>query len=289
MEVIESYAELIARPAFEPVVTFGPQHAGFGSIIQPVVLMEDAHCGISTCRTRYRRGYLISTSTGAETAIGGDCGRRHFGADFKVEQRRVDDALQTKRRMDAVKGMIARVPAMLEEMDQMEKDYHLLQSYKEWLMGAIGTPLFGALKRRADLGMSDITRTVRMTADEARAFRETNNRKRSSTDEWPTKEELICTLQGLAFFRARFKDMVVLDLLKPLRELAKAKAEDVASMKRRQLQMTAKWVGEVPTKLGQAHQVIADGKAFFTSENIAKLVHLGADRNALQNMISQLE
>jgi hypothetical protein len=288
--VINTYEDLLVRPAFEASLAFHPKaDRHFGSVLAPYGFLERVQCGIESCHTPHLWGYLISTSDGLETAIGSHCGKKHFGAKFTRERKRVEQAIDRRRRIDAVKAMIADIPRKISVIEDLEHDYLELQDMKIRLMGAIGTNVFKVLKQRADRDNPVIEKEVPMTRAEADVFFETSNRKEGDGKGWPTKPVHLATLDGLPFIKARFKDMLVTNLCQPMRELSKTTASDVDAMKPRQLAATAKWVGEVPHGILQAQEVVAEGWKFFTAENIQKLVHLGASAQTMAAMIKDLE
>lgn len=288
--LIDTYEDLLARPAFEASLAFHPKaDRRFGSVLAPYCFLERVHCGIESCHTPHLSGYLISTSDGLETAIGSHCGKKYFGMQFTRERRRVDQALARRRRIDAVMTMIADIPQMITVIEALERDYHELQDMKRRLMGAIESSVFTALKQRAARNDPVIGKEVPMTKAEADVFFETSNRKANDGKGWPTKSVHLATLDGLPFIKARFKDMLVTNLCQPIRELSKATASDVDAMKPRELAATSKWVGEVPQGILQAQEVVAEGWKFFTADNIQNLVHLGASAQTLAAMIKDLE
>ncbi|MCY1280796.1 hypothetical protein D9M68_343520 [compost metagenome] len=288
-EVIGTYDDLLERPAFRESLPFHPKATRrFGAVVAPYRFLEKIRCGIESCHTPHLVGYLITTSDGLETAIGGHCGKTHFGVTFTRERQRVDQAIARQRRIDAVMALIDDLPRLLVVIEALEKDYKDLQSKKERLMGAIGTDLFSALRERANREQSAITKEVPMTKAEADIYFETSNRKAKDGKGWPTKSVHLATLEGLSFIKARFKDMLVVNLINPIRDLSKICPSDVDAMKRRELTTMAKWVGEVPQGITKAQAVIEAGHKFFAAQNIEKLVHLGAKQSTMAAMIEDL-
>lgn len=289
-DAIAVYEDLLARPNFHTSLPFHPKASRrFGAVVTPYRFLEKIPCGIESCHTPHFAGYLITTSDGLETAIGSHCGKTHFGMTFTRERQRVDQAIARKRRTDAIAAMLNDMPRLLGVIEGLEKDYKDLQDKKQRLMGAVDVGFFPMLKARADRGQSEITKEVPMTKAEADVFFETSNRKANDGKGWPTKSVHLANLDGLLFIKARFKDMLVVNLITPIRELSKTRISEIEGMKPRQLAAMAKWVGEVPQGILKAQAVIEAGRRFFTAENIEKLVHLGADRNTLSAMINDLQ
>lgn len=285
LEVIDliSREDLLARIDFRESLSFYPKcERRFGTVLGPYRLLEPIPCGIDSCHTAHKLGYLISTSDGLETAIGGHCGKKNFGTDFKKEQRRVDDAIRKRRQLQAIDQLINSLPELLSTIQQLENDYKILQDKKLRLMDSIGTTLFKELKHRAEKGNTSITKEERMTKKEAAIYFETSNRKEEDNLPWPTKTITIATISGLGFLSSNFKNMLVTNLLNPIKELQKTNKQDLENYKPKQLSSTAKWVGELPAGIKAAQQVISEGKAFFSDENLEKLKHIGADPRLLR-------
>lgn len=286
----ESYEDLLAREGFRPRLEFHPQgERNMSGVLWPYKFLEKVNCGISACRQLHFHGYLITTSDGLETGIGVDCGRKYFGLKFTRQRQLVDQEVARRQRVRAVKDMIDQLPAMVSTLAQIKADYHDLQSQKQRLMGAIGPGIYAALKQRAEKDGAKIMRSVRLTGKELEAYYATTNKPKGRQDDAPHREELIATLEGLAFIRARLKDMLITNLLEPLQALSKCKPNEVEQWKVRELQRTSKWVGEVPQSLIKAQELIAAGRLFFTSGNIANLIYIGAPAGPLTQLIADLK
>lgn len=286
--VIDSYQDFLAREAFEPSLAFHPKvPRHFGTVIAPYRFLERVECGIASCRQPHLSGYLVTTSDGKETAIGIDCGKSHFGASFSRERKRVDAAVARKRRIETVTRMIERMAEVLPVVEDIHRQYLELVDLKLRLQGAIDTSVMSTLKERARRDNPVIERRVAMTGAEAEVYFETNNRRPG--DGWPTKGEVVANLEGLEFFKDGAKVLLLTNLVAPISELSKTKAEEVSLMKPRQLTVTAKWVGEVPLHLAKAQRIVANGQAFFKPDNLGRLIHLGAAAAPLRLMMADLE
>lgn len=288
--VIDSYDQIADRPGFSPSLSFHPHsERRFGAVIAPYRFTDTIACGIESCHTQHLKGYLITTSDGLETGIGGHCGRKHFGIHFTRERKRVDEAVQRKRRIDTVMRAVAEIPAYLATVEELKADYHELTEIKRRFIDLAGWGLFNQLKERADRGYAKIIKYEPMTQSEAAAYFATNNRKKSDSKDWPEKEVLVATLEGLEFVRSRFTDMLVTNLIKPLELFAMTKPADVERMKPRALYNEAKWIGKVPNDIAKARTVIQSGWAFFAVENLLRLIHLDANIQSLSPLLKDLK
>ncbi len=287
---ITDYADLLKRPGFNPVLSFDRKGGRtFGKVLLPYHFSEPVPCGIASCRTPHLKGYLITSSDNLETIIGQVCGKRVFGMSFTRQRQRIDQAVADARRKETIQQMIRGMPAMIEVIERLEREYKFLQDLKYRLMGALDPRLYKELRTRAERGSAVVTRSVPMTEEEAAIVFETTNRRRNDGLGWPHKELPICTLEGLEFIKSPFKDMLVTNLITPLRRLSRMRPDEVLEMGRRELAREAKWVGEVPQGIVLAEEVVAAGHRFFTSANIANLVHIGANRDVLAAMVADLK
>lgn len=286
----ERYEELLARENFHPKLEFAPQSdRSMCNVLWPYKFLEKVNCGISACRQLHFNGYLITTSDGLETGIGVDCGLKYFGLKFTRQRQRVDKEIGRRQRVRAIKEMIDKLPAMVSMLAQIKADYNDLQDQKQRLMGAVGPGIYAALRQRAEKDGAKIMRSVRLTGRDLEAYYATTNKPKGRQDDAPHREELIATLEGLPFIKSRLKDMLITNLLEPLQKLSKCSPDEVEQWKVRELQTTAKWVGEVPNSLAKAQELIAQGRLFFKSANIAKLIHIGAPAGPLSHIIADLK
>lgn len=258
-------------------------------VLWPYHFLEKAHCGISTCPQLHNHGYLITTIDGLETGIGSDCGQNIFGLKFTQQRQVVDQEVARRRRIRSVKEMIKMLPSMISSLAKIKNDYDDLQEQKQRLMDAIGPGVYAVLKQRADRDDAQIKRSVRLAGRDLAAYHATNNRSKGHQEDAPYREEIIASLEGLPFIRTCLKDMLITNLLDPLRELGKSNPDDVDLWKRGELQKTAKWVGEFPQNLIKAQEIIASGRRFFTSANVSHLIYLGASAASLKQIIADLK
>lgn len=287
--VIESYEELLARDRFSASLAFHPKaERRFGTVIAPYHFLDPIPCGIDSCHTPHQKGYLITTSDGQETGIGGHCGRKHFGINFTIERKRIDAAVGRQRRIDTVKKAIADMPTYLAIIVELKAEYQALTELKRRLMDVAGHMVFTQLRFRSERNNPEITEVVPMTKEEARAYYATTNRKPSDRNEWPTKENLLATISGLEFIKVKFTDMIVTNLINPIEQLSVRKPSEVEAYSPRVLHEEAKWVGQLPNDIAKAREIIKAGHRFFTVDNLMKLVHLGADMDSFSPLLKDL-
>ncbi|MBI6882344.1 hypothetical protein [Pseudomonas putida] len=288
--IIDSYDQLTSRPGFCPSLSFHPQgERRFGTVIAPYRFTESIACGIESCHTAHLRGYLITTSDGQETGIGGHCGRKHFGLSFTRERKRVDEAIQRKRRIDTVMRAVEQIPAYLATVAELKADYQDLTEIKRRFIDLAGWSTFNELKEMAERGITKIVAYEAMSEAEAEAYFATSNRRPGESREWPEKEVVLANIDGLDFIRSKFTDMLVTNLIKPLESFAERKPSDVEKLTPRALYNEAKWIGRVPGEIEKARGVVKAGRAFFQVENLLKLVHMDVDIQGLSPLLSDLK
>lgn len=288
--IIDSYDQLTSRPGFCPSLPFHPQgERRFGTVIAPYRFTDTIACGIESCHTQHLKGYLITTSDGRETGIGGHCGRKHFGLSFTKERKRVDEAIQRKRRIDTVMRAVAAIPAYLVTVAELKADYQDLTELKRRFIDLAGWAIFSELKEMGERGSGKIVSYEDMTEEEAVAYFATTTRRAGESREWPQKEVILANVDGLDFVKSKFTDMIVTNLIKPLESFAERKPADVEKLNPRALYNEAKWIGRVPGEIEKARSVVSAGRAFFRVENLLKLVHMEADIQELSPLLSDLK
>ncbi|MFJ3044778.1 hypothetical protein ACIPEN_03000 [Herbaspirillum chlorophenolicum] len=77
---VECWEDVLERAGFTP--NLDPTQHKLDSVIGRYVFGDMVKCGLSNCHTQHARGYIVATTSGLETNIGKDCGKRYFGLDF---------------------------------------------------------------------------------------------------------------------------------------------------------------------------------------------------------------
>jgi hypothetical protein len=97
---IEDFSDLEARPRFTGQLD--PKNKELEDVIGYYLLPEFIPCGLTSCRTKHKKGYVAVTKDGLETNIGKDCGKTHFGLNFDIKQKAMSAAVTRQTRQEAI-------------------------------------------------------------------------------------------------------------------------------------------------------------------------------------------
>jgi hypothetical protein len=114
---VEDFSDLEARSRF--VSQLNPQNKELEDVIGFYILKEMIPCGLTTCRTKHKNGYVAVTKDGIETNIGKDCGKTHFGLDFDIKKRAMKDAVTRQARQEAVLAFQFNSQELEEEIEEL--------------------------------------------------------------------------------------------------------------------------------------------------------------------------
>lgn len=112
-------------------------------------------CGLSNCNQWHYYGFLVVTSSGAETNIGHKCGKREFGIDFtlaKARQRRDEDRRVTLGRALEVQSEAPRIKQKIQELANRTHGVRWLYSLRDAVRGVVARQGYDHLKWRAARG-----------------------------------------------------------------------------------------------------------------------------------------
>lgn len=85
---VDSWSDVESLPGFTSILD--PHEHKLSDVIGRYVFKEYIPCGLSNCRQKHGKGYVVSTKTGAVTNIGHRCGQTHFGIDFDKNSKRFE-------------------------------------------------------------------------------------------------------------------------------------------------------------------------------------------------------
>lgn len=273
---LESWADVEGLPGY--VHELDPRTVDLDAVFGKYREPEWRVCGLSNCRTKHYRGYLVSAKDGRVTNIGHECGAKHFGIEFETMSRQLDRDWQSQERREAVRAALAHVPEWQKRCATLlygERGASWLwKEYRVLLHSADGLP--PALARVVqDLSRSGDQMLVRVrsaTEKEREIARETGQRV---PDE--VREE-VGQLAGVAVVGRieELRKVLPKDLEPNLASLAEL---DIQQASDGELRHWARWVGEVDGELRRAEDIVYAGRVFFRKDNISQLAELATTRS----------
>jgi hypothetical protein len=109
-------------------------------------------CGLSSCSQWHYDGYLVVTSSGAETNIGNTCGKNAFGIEFKSARarfKRDEDRRVTLGRAMELQSEAPRVKEKISELANRTHGVRWLYSLREAVRSNLGRQGYDHVKYRA--------------------------------------------------------------------------------------------------------------------------------------------
>ncbi|RDS80806.1 hypothetical protein DWU98_12680 [Dyella monticola] len=266
---LESWDDVLTRPGFK--VDVDPKSVKLERILGSYSLSTYLQCGLSSCRTRHGKGYLVATSDGHETNIGKDCGKKYFDVAFTNMERVFKADVRNKERREALIAFQHRIPeieARIELLLDATSGGKWIRKHASPLVDSFkGLPsrivaIVGGLVRRRD-GTLITTRP---------ATQEERDRMRAQGT--PPKnqeyvEEVVGRLDGISVLYPE-NDLRKL-LITGMENLTVIKGVDVDALKNKVLRDLAKWIEEVDPALARAEEAVAAGRRLLTKSNLQQL------------------
>jgi len=274
---IESWDDIVSRPGFTPDID--PNAVELKEIIGNYRFTEFVQCGLSSCHTKHFKGYVVSTVDGRETNIGNDCGKTHFGVDFETLARTFDREMRNKDRREKLIAAQHRIDGWLMELDELKKSPKGASWLNEQIVrirnSTTGFPeaVRKQLRDMVKTKNSSLTRQRLASASEIESMKETGQLKGHKKGDAAYIEEEIGMIDGLSVLYPgnNIRELLIKDLYEGMVDLKKL---DVDQASDRQLQQSAKWIGEIDKKMGKCRSILITGRRFFEAENIALLAEL---------------
>ncbi|NWB64069.1 hypothetical protein [Pseudomonas sp. F1002] len=289
--ILKDVASITSRAKYQSPLSFHPDHRDrmFGGIIAPYHLHgEKIKCGIQSCRTPHWHGYLISTSDDKETNIGKDCGKNHFKADFSAEMKRHDALYERRLKLNRILDLKKDAPALLSQLISLQDHYDHLKSMRFKFRGCLSSAESNRLATKVKSADPTIYEYQARTKEERDAYLETNPAARKSGTV-PPKEIPIGEIKGFTFLAATYKDEEIFNYINPLRQLIRANKNQITSWKQGQINETHVWIGKSKTLIPAMEYIIAQGVAFFTDENLGKLLAIGVSAESIEHVAMELK
>lgn len=100
---LRSPSDLAQRPRYRP--SLDPKQSKLVEVLAPYHFDEPYPCGLSSCHTPHKTGYLVVTGDNRETNIGGVCGKHIFGDEFAIKANLQRQRADLKYQLDTLQGI----------------------------------------------------------------------------------------------------------------------------------------------------------------------------------------
>lgn len=249
---------------------------------------DEYPCGIKACATKHQFGYVVKTSDGIFTNIGNRCGKKHLDLDYD----RVKKEYKSKR----------KAFDNLASLTVIRESFHKYSSKIDWLTNAASilagcrSKLFKAapdqLSEAIQLGrkgFKDVLRVRRMSKKEAAVHYELT--KTSSKDyegRRPTTQDVVCRIVGGEIFKEDISGIISSQIATPLKALTDISDFSFSLLSDRALEKLSLDSNKAIRSISAAEQYISHGVSFYSPENLANMVVMGANKNSIELLISEI-
>ncbi|WOI37283.1 hypothetical protein R1T43_19165 [Alteromonas sp. CI.11.F.A3] len=267
---LKTWDEVFERPGFKRGVD--PTEIQLKRIIGKYDFSDENHCGLSSCNTSHKKGYLVVCSNNIETNIGHKCGKKHFGVDFKELERTFRKDINIRNARENIQRRSGELEFIRERVGRMWQPEGLeffckvrdLKLNKEGITGALRVKL----ERRAKSGDEKVFDSVR--ASEADIVLEEERLRRELTES--EKQQLMVSVPvGIIYGVRAFNSFsVIRDVLHDempalLNELD---ALDTSLLTDTQLLDWSKRLNSIDVQIMSAQDAIEDCRRFLVDSNI---------------------
>jgi hypothetical protein len=218
---------------------------------------EHVSCGVSGCKNEHSQGFLVTvkTSENAETNLCEDCGKQLLEVSFEEEEKSFQNRTRINKQKTRLNGILVQneeIKGRIKELKQLRFGANWLYKSQTNFNKAYPVELLKALQGLAE------------------------NRGENTTDT-PCDEELSNSIQGLGIFLTNIRDVLIGNLLKPLKEL-----EEIVGNPDSDSSLTnlCKWADNLENHFSKAEHLIAEGTAFFSTSNMEKLKEIPLPKKA---------
>ncbi|MBQ0796238.1 hypothetical protein [Zhongshania sp.] len=272
---IEDFSDLEARPRF--IGKIDPKDKDLEDVIGYYILPNDIQCGLTSCRTKHKKGYVAVTKDGIETNIGHKCGKKHFGLDFDTKQRAMRAAVTKQIRQETV------LEFQFSSHDMQEEVYTLLnRPLGAKLIHKLNSEIIMRSRGWPEYLSSEVSKMVRNRDGRITEYKLATERDQDLLIASGVKEEnakLVRNELGeLASIEALFpennlKELLISGLAVRLAELDNI---EVLALDGIELKKWYDWCNDAPRLLERAITALNLGLIFHSPENLALLKLLPA-------------
>lgn len=120
--LITSFEEIEARPNFieRIVILKGEAIEGvLNDLVGYYYFRDNVKCGISSCGTKHKKGYIASLNDGNEIIIGHNCGKRYFGISFDEKTTQFEHLKNNANQYMQIKDMFEKLQLLKDNLERI--------------------------------------------------------------------------------------------------------------------------------------------------------------------------
>jgi hypothetical protein len=281
---IRSPDEIYSRPDYQADID--PTASKPEKIIAGYQFPEAIPCGLKNCHQPHKQGYLVLTTSGAETNMGWVCGVNHFGVDFRMMRKSFDRAASMHRYKLRLQEILGNADDILSRWNGLVNEAHglrWLQQSMRWFSRTYPPSVVAMVRdrsRRGDAVVSVERERSKQQLDAAEVANPGVSRERLRYIAEPVGQ-----LQGLSIFE---KDLYAHEAYKVENGLQELRGLDLESLSYRKLGDLYRWASTIEDSLLDVELLLEEGQKFFQAENLGLLGYL-ARHVPDQDLISRID
>lgn len=265
---LKTWDDIASRPRYRSPVE--PNKLRHGRIAAIYSFKEKiARCGVSDCLKEHSQGFLIIISDTKETNLCETCGQRLLNVTFNDQEK----ILRDQARISEHKIRLNTILEQSSEIKNRAKELKLLLYGANWLYRSLTNfkqaypaDLLSALRElAADKDDSDILSSLAENGAD------------------PFQLERVEQLQGLGIFAADIREVLIGNILKPLKELEELAGDPDANPS---LTSYCKWADSLEEQFACAEYLVEEGRKFFTKENLERLISIPLSDDSARLILS---
>ena len=278
---VGDWEKIRERPGFRDEL-----HPGSVEFLEIIGLYHEKHprpCGLMTCHTPHKRGYIVTVKGGEETNIGHQCGKTYFHVDFDELSRDFESrvsAYQHRVKLSEVAARSERIKHDLETLlegprggRQVRRLVQMITNPSQGMPREI-TDIFRTASKSSGGALfttrseTDVELELRLTREGRRDIESIDKEK-----ERAYVEEAFHQLRGIEVLQSDndLRTLLITEIRTPLEEFLSA---DIDTMSNHELGRWAAWADRLADKFKLAGQVLNSGHEFFTVQNLSPVIEL---------------
>lgn len=248
-------------------------------------------CGLSSCHTKHKKGYVVVTADGEFTNIGNDCGKKHFPEGWAVHR----NALESRHRIQRYREVIALCMANKHVFEERLRGLKESMRGGTWLntlatefSRVIPFDVMKQIRDRAQKGISEVFSERPMTPQE---MEDEDIRLGRNPDEENLRRAVRYVrvpcghLDGLRIWARPIRTVLVEELEWGMRDLL---AVDFYQLSEARLLKLSRWVEDSERLFKEADTLLLEGQAFFTKANLEMVLHFDVHKDTRVPLVRNL-
>jgi hypothetical protein len=268
---VASWDDIESLPGYKSDLS--PKNYKLKEIIGRYIFKDYVRCGLSTCHTPHGKGYIVTTTEGAVTNIGKDCGKKHFGVEFETLSKKLELDIRVANYRETLGSFMMQLESYAQKLDKLrsgdagaDKVYKNLNTLMQRTSDCPESVVL-QLRKCVRERNTEITRSRLATEQEIEDIEAIENR----TIERPHYlSEPVATLAGISCLYPEndLREKIVVDLQSNLKKI---ETLDIDKANTSVLKHWSDWVGQFDNKIENVEEIISSAHRFLDLNNLKKL------------------